>query len=124
MKLAGIDGVVIDWYGTVDYPGLSVQPPEHSIVRGASGQVGAPVRRLLRRSDHSPPRLGRSARRRQALEHARREIEWLREHWFVRPTYLKLGGRPILLSFGQHGLSDAEWEDVAGGKGNHVRVPE
>ena len=46
------------------------------------------------------------------VDHARREINWLAENWFARPSYLKLGGRPVLLSFGQTGLSDPEWQDV------------
>ena len=33
-----------------------------------------------------------------------------------RPSYLKINGQPVLLSFGQDGLSDAEWEEVAGGR--------
>ena len=30
MKLAGIDGVVIDWYGTVDYLDYADEPPQHA----------------------------------------------------------------------------------------------
>src|SRR5207247_6822371 len=37
---------------------------------------------------------------------------WLLENWFSKPAYLKLNGKPVLLSFGSEGLSDAEWEQV------------
>ena len=49
---------------------------------------------------------------RNRVAHAAKEIEWLRTNWFARPSYLKLNGKPVLLSFGQDGLSDAEWEQV------------
>ena len=61
--------------------------------------------------DQTIPRLVKAGRldAGKRVEHARREIGWLRENWFARPSYLKINGQPVLLSFGQDGLSDAEW---------------
>jgi Glycosyltransferase WbsX len=46
------------------------------------------------------------------VTHAEREMAWTRENWFSLPVYLKLNGKPVLLSFGYSGLSDGEWEQV------------
>jgi hypothetical protein len=49
------------------------------------------------------------------VKHAQREIEWLQENWFKTPGYLTWGERPVLLSFGQSGLTDKEWTELLGG---------
>lgn len=43
------------------------------------------------------------------VEHARGELRWPEENWFRSPAYLRVDGRPLLLSFGQEGLNDLEW---------------
>ena len=48
----------------------------------------------------------------ERIEHARRQIDWLRTHWFAEPTYLKLDNRPVFLCFGHDGLTDDEWQRV------------
>ncbi len=45
----------------------------------------------------------------ERVAHAAREIEWLGQYWFNSPIYVRLDGRPVLLSFGQTGLKDEEW---------------
>jgi hypothetical protein len=54
----------------------------------------------------------------QRVDHARREIEWLKKNWFGEPAYLKLDSRPALLSFGHDGLTDTEWTDALKGLAN------
>lgn len=51
----------------------------------------------------------------QRIAHAISEIEWLRENWFTQKSYVRLDGRPVLLSFGQTGLTDEEWERCIAG---------
>ena len=43
------------------------------------------------------------------VRHAMEELEWLKQNWFALESYVKLDGQPVLLSFGQAGLTDAEW---------------
>jgi hypothetical protein len=112
MKLAGIDGVIFDWYGTVehfDYAGIA---------RHASAFVDQAVETGLEFAvcyeDQTIPKLVEAGKVKPAerVEHAEREIEWLRKNWFGKPSYLKLDNRPVLLSFGRDGLTDAEWTSV------------
>ena len=96
-------------------PGLWTDPPQLLGARRASGRTGLAfavcyedrtIRGLVEGG-----RLAGTAR----VEHARRELEWLRANWFARPSYLKLGGKPVFLSFGRDGLTDSEWDQVLGG---------
>ena len=36
-------------------------------------------------------------------------IDWLGQYWFNSPSYVRLDGKPLLLSFGHAGLSRDEW---------------
>jgi hypothetical protein len=41
--------------------------------------------------------------------HAVEEINWLGKYWFKSGSYVKLEGKPVLLSFGHAGLTNDEW---------------
>ncbi len=116
MKLGGIDGVVIDWYGTVNFLDYALNHRNCASFVEQAARAGLEF--AICYEDQTIPGLVKAGRLDAAkrLEHARREIGWLRENWFGRPEYLKINGQPVLLSFGQDGLSDAEWEGVAGGR--------
>ncbi len=112
MRLAGIDGVIFDWYGTsdlFDYAGIH---------RHASAFVSQAVKTGLDFAvcyeDQTIPKLVEAGRIKatERVEHGRRELDWLRKNWFREPTYLKLDNRPVLLSFGRDGLTDGEWKNV------------
>ena len=112
MRLAGIDGVIFDWYGTSDLFDYA------AIHRHASTFVSQAVKTGLEFAvcyeDQTIPKLVEAGRLKasERVEHARREIDWLRKNWFREPTYLKLENRPVLLSFGRDGLTDGEWKNV------------
>ncbi len=115
LKLAGIDGVVIDWYGTVDFLDYASNHRNTQAFVERAGRAGLGF--AICYEDQTIPRLVTAGKLEagKRVEHARAEIDWLRAHWFARPSYLKLGGRPVLLSFGNDGLSDAEWSSVVSG---------
>jgi hypothetical protein len=114
MKLAGIDGLILDWYGTVDFFDYA------SIHRHALALVEQATRSGLEFAvcyeDQTIPKLieGGRLKSSERVEHARREIDWLRKNWFGKPAYLKLQNRPVLLSFGRDGLTDDEWRSALG----------
>ena len=116
MKLAGIDGVVIDWYGTVDFLDYGLNHRNTASFVEQAAKTGLEF--AVCYEDQTIPKLVSAGRLDSAkrVEHARREIGWLRENWFGKPAYLKINGQPVLLSFGQDGLSDSEWEEIAGGR--------
>lgn len=112
MKLAGIDGIIIDWYGLsdlYDYP--IVHRNTQALVESAA-QLGLQVGICY--EDQTIPKLVEQKRlpTGDRVKHAQGELEWLRAHWFSKPNYLKWNGKPVLLSFGRSGLNDMEWEQV------------
>jgi hypothetical protein len=118
MKLAGIDGVILDWYGTVDHFDYA------SIHRHALAFVEQAKRSGLEFAvcyeDQTIPKLieGGRIKASERVEHARREIDWLRKNWFGKAAYLKLQDRPVLLAFGRDGLTDDEWRSALGSAEN------
>ncbi len=113
MKLAGIDGVIVDWYGisgTADYPRM------HEATRamfGAAGRFGMKFAacfedrslELMVNMDKFPPE--------QVPEQLRKTIEWMEAEWFSKPQYFRVGGRPLLLDFGPMYVKDAKLWDSA-----------
>jgi hypothetical protein len=112
MRLAGIDGVIINWYGREDLFDYK------AIDRNAAALLDWCSRVRLQFAicyeDQVIPRLVTAGRVAESdrVPHARAEITWLGEHWFGLPEYLREGGRPVLLSFGENSLTDPEWKDV------------
>jgi len=109
MKLAGIDGVVIDWYGRADLWDYA------QIHRCAEQLVGQAARLGLKVAvcyeDRTIAMLVKEGKipADATVAHAAADVRWLAEHWFGLDNYVRSRGRPVLLSFGHEGLSEAEW---------------
>mgnify|MGYP001552049812 CR=1 FL=1 len=115
MKLSGIDGVIVDWYGLsdlFDYPFLHKNT--QTLVELAN-KLG--LKYAICYEDQTIPRLIESKKltAEERVLHARRELDWLRKNWFKGPGYVKVQGKPLLLSFGFDGLTNAEWAEVLKG---------
>jgi hypothetical protein len=109
MKLAGIDGVIVDWYGLTDYR-------DYAILHRNTTRLLQQCERLKMKfvicyEDQTIPALV-AAKRIAVVDrvaHAAKEIDWLGKYWFKSGSYVKLDGQPVLLSFGHSGLSREEW---------------
>ncbi len=112
MKLAGIDGVIVDWYGTADafdYPMI------HRHTQALFDQAEKlHLRVAICYEDQTLPKLAAAGKiaAGDLVPQARKDLDWLAAHWFTSGAYVKISGRPVLLSFGQDGLSDAQWTQV------------
>jgi hypothetical protein len=112
MKVAGIDGVIIDWYGRQrlhDYARLH-RNTFRLVTR--AGELGLKV--VICYEDRTIAELvkqGKVPADGRAAE-AAKEITWLAENWFHLDHYVKIDGKPLLLSFGTDNLTDAEWSDA------------
>lgn len=109
MKATGIDGVIVDWYGLesfLDYAQLH-RNTEQLIVQAERLNMqfvicyeDQTIKALIDANKLQP---------KDRVAHAATEIRWLNENWFTKKGYVKLNGKPVLLSFGYSGLSDDEW---------------
>jgi hypothetical protein len=120
MKLAGIDGVIVDWYGLTDQFDYAELHRNTAALVKAAGKLG--LQFAICYEDQTVPKLAAAKKLATGdrVKHVRGELDWLRKNWFAEPHYVRLGGKPLLLSFGFGGLTDKEWEEVLFGSTDHL----
>ncbi|WP_146404336.1 glycoside hydrolase family 71/99-like protein [Planctomycetes bacterium CA13] len=114
MKVAGIDGVIVDWYGLTDLH-------DYKVLHDNTLRLVEQVERLGMKfaicyEDQTLPALIKANRLdpKDRVDHVVSEIEWMASHWFTRNSYVQLEDRPVLLSFGNAGLTNPEWTQAIG----------
>src|SRR5262249_15586880 len=82
MKLAGIDGVLIDWYGTDDF--LDYAQNHRSALHLIQFLKKAGLKYAFVYEDQTVPKLIEARRlpETEAVEHGRKLLQWLQEHAF------------------------------------------
>jgi hypothetical protein len=109
MKLAGVDGVIVDWYGLTDFRDYPILHRNTTRVLEAAERLQ--MKFVICYEDQTIPALVAANRLAvtDRVSHAAQEIQWLGKYWFKSPSYVRQDGQPVLLSFGQTGLTDNEW---------------
>ena len=110
MKTAGIDGVIVDWYGLTDF---NDYPMLHRNTQALFEAVSKlEMKFVVCYEDQTITALTKAGRLdvSDQVSHAVGEIDRMDEMWFGAPSYVKIDGKPILLSFGNAGLSDDQWK--------------
>lgn len=115
MKIAGVDGVIVDWYGlgkAADYP------PIHEASRAmfdAAGRHG--MKFAVCYEDRSVAYMEelKMLKPEQVREHLTETVQWMQLEWFQKPQYFRMAGRPLLLNFGPIHIHDpADWSAALG----------
>ncbi len=112
MKMAGIDGIFVDWYGTDDYLDYGlIQRNTLALIRAVKK---AHLRYAVVYEDQTLPKLiaGHVIPEADAVAHGRRLMAWLQAHWFSDPAYLTLDNRPVFLVFGSGYYSGDQWNQI------------
>ena len=115
MKVAGIDGVIIDWYG------LDAVNDYLLIHERALALIAAVKRRGLKFAICYEDRVIRTVAERdkltpeQATEHAATHLRFVADHWFADPSYVQWDGKPLLMAFGPDYLTQPQWQAAFGG---------
>lgn len=114
MKLAGIDGVIADWYGIGD---KADHPDIHKATQAlfdSAAQFGMKFaacyedRALQLMVDWKQLDPG------EVTNQLTETFQWMQEAWFSKPTYYRIKNRPMLLNFGPVYLQDpAAWRTAA-----------
>ncbi len=109
MKLAGVDGAIIDWYGIEKYRDYAEihRNTQHFIrhlkragLRFAICYEDQTVRHMV---------AGGALQQRDAVPHGKKVMRWLDRRWFRDDAYVKLDGRPVLLVFGPQHFDRDQW---------------
>lgn len=115
MKLAGIEGVIIDWYGITDFRdyGLVHRNTQHLIkfVKRAG------LKFAICYEDQTLKHLveGKQIPASQVMAQGKSVMGWLDEHWFGDDAYLQVDGKPLLLVFGPQYLNQSQWKELRTG---------
>jgi hypothetical protein len=115
MKTAGIDGVLIDWYGIddlYDYPEIH---RASELVFSATKRLGMKfgvvyedqtVKHLIEKGKLKPE---------NAVEVGTKTMTWLAKNWFSSPHYVKVNDKPALLVFGPQYFKPQDWRAMMSG---------
>ena len=109
MKMAGIEGVIVDWYGLTSFRDYALL--HRNTTRMLQQCEKLQMKFVICYEDQTIPALvkGKKLESQNRVAHAVKEIDWLGKYWFKSPSYVKHDGKPVLLSFGHAGLKAEEW---------------
>jgi hypothetical protein len=112
MKLAGIDGVIVDWYGNDDFADYGVNNRNTEALLPIIQQAG--MHFAICYEDQTVPKEIAAAvfSKEDAVAHGQKLMQWMQTHFFSSPAYLKRDGRPVLLSFGDPYYNDTQWDQI------------
>jgi len=113
MKLAGISGVIVDWYGSADYY-------DYADVNRNTGKLFEYTRKAGLKfavcyEDQTIQRLieGKRLTAAGAILHAQQEMLYLQTNFICDPSYFRLNGKPLLENFGpQYFLASSNWDEI------------
>jgi len=115
MKLAGIDGVIVDWYGTRDFRDYAtIHRNTRHLVRHIKK---AGLRFAVCYEDQTVEHMvkGKILKTTEDVAHGTEVMEWLHENWFGDDAYLKIDRRPVMLVFGPQYFVKAQWARITSG---------
>jgi len=113
MKLAGVDGVIVDWYGSADY--LDYGTNNQATVKLFQFTRKAALKFSICYEDQTIQHMidSNSLAAGDAIFHAQKEMLYLQTNFFSDASYLRLKGRPVLLNFGpQYFMMSSNWEGI------------
>jgi hypothetical protein len=113
MKIAGIDGVIFDWYGITE--GIDYKPIHDATLVMVEMIKKRGMRYAICYEDQSikhliefgivPKAEGRNT--------AKETFDWMGQHWFTDEEYVKVDDRPLVLCFGpQFFYQKSEWDAI------------
>lgn len=113
MKLSGIDGVIVDWYGASNYADYGVINQSTMILFEALQKAGLLL--AVCYEDQAVKHMveGHKLDEAAVYTQGQADLKYLQDTWFNKPEYLKFEGRPVLFNFGpQYFVNAADWETL------------
>ncbi|MEM1443731.1 MAG: alpha/beta hydrolase fold domain-containing protein [Verrucomicrobiota bacterium] len=112
MKLAGIEGVIIDWYGIRDF--FDYAALHESTLQLIPILKKAGMKFAICYEDQSIKHMvkGGSLPEEEALDHGREVMRWMEENWFTDEAYATIDGKPVLLVFGPQYFEAEQWKTL------------
>jgi hypothetical protein len=114
MKISGIDGVIVDWYGKENFWDYGrINRSTHKLFDHIQGAgllfaITYEDQTIKNMIENGHPGVD------DAHEHGQEVMLYLQENWFNEVAYLQASGRPVLLTFGNPSYfsSNSDWEKL------------
>jgi|WetSurSiteA1Bulk_404760.scaffolds.fasta_scaffold00946_6 hypothetical protein len=111
MKYSGIDGVLIDWYGSSDVIDYGTNRRNTEALVDMLDKVG--LKFAIVYEDATIPKVMQETGSTDAISLAREDMYYIQQNYFSLSSYIKIDGKPLLLVFGPNYFSDAsDWESI------------
>ena len=114
MKIAGIDGVIIDWYGQEDVYDYAMV--HRNTLRLIDAVTKAGLKFAICYEDQTLPNLVKFGKVKpgEELDYGKNLLAWCAQGWFKAPNYARINGKPIFLVFGPQFYKPADWKSIVG----------
>lgn len=113
MKLSGIDGVIIDWYGIDDALDYKKIHESSKVLFAAVKKAGMKFAVCYEDQSMGKMILAKKFDYEASVGRGQATMKWLDENWFHDAAYVKIDGKPLLLDFGpQHFLKATQWDEL------------
>lgn len=115
MKLAGFDGMLVDWYGDRERYDYLFNDRNTDRLFAASRLAG--LKFGLVYEDQTVPNLiaGKVFSKEQATEEGKALLERTQKRWMGAPNYIRLTERPLFAVFGPQYYPEDDWEKLLSG---------
>jgi glycoprotein endo-alpha-1,2-mannosidase len=118
MKYAGIDGILIDWYGSQNINDFGTNLRNSNvlikILKAAGLKFGVVYEDWTCGSSSTPASIAK----------ARADMDYLESSYFIKSGYLRLGGQNLFLVFGPRTFNTAsDWSSILQGHASTLLVP-
>jgi len=113
MKLAGVDGVVVDWYGPDDYNDYALNNQRTAALFQFTRKAGLKFCLCYEDQTIQQEVNGRFVAAGDALAHAQQTMLYVQTNYFTDSSYLRWSNQPVLLNFGpQYFKADDQWRTI------------
>ena len=115
MKMSGIDGAVIDWYGTDDvYDYAAIHRNTLQFIKTLKR---AGLKFSICYEDQTLPNIIKLGKVTEAdvVPYAQKLMAWMNTNWFKDPSYVKQDGKPLLMVFGPAYYKAPQWQSILKG---------
>ena len=112
MKIAGIDGVIFDWYGSYASHDFGENHEYTKAMAAVLKKAG--LKFLVCYEDNTLNMMGESGERADNI--GKISFDWAQDNWFKTNEYIRYENRPLVLCFGpQHFNTKTRWNTVFSG---------
>ena len=112
MKYAGVDAVLIDWYGSHSVYDYRANLLNSNALIARLADVGLDFGIVY--EEFTASNVGDRTEA-TALAAARADVKYMADHYFGDPAYVQVDGKPLVLTFGpRHFTRSSQWDAILG----------